>query len=233
MVQGMAFSARQDQAGDPTVYPVEERVGEDILQRLIVELLRPLVQRWLDTRGETALVGADQFIYWKQHDPLRRIAPDVYVLPGVRAGTDVPSWKVWETGVVPSFAVEVVSRDWEKDYVEAPTRYAELGVPEVLVFDPHAAAHAERVRFQLFRRVAGRPLSRIEMTQEDRVRSLALGAWVRAIGTGVDTRLRLATDPRGDELFPTGEEAERAAKDAALEEVERLRLRLAELERRK
>ncbi|HEY2409983.1 MAG TPA: Uma2 family endonuclease, partial [Polyangiaceae bacterium] len=66
---------------DPTIYPVMEKMGEDILHRWIVELLRPLVARWLESRGIQALVGADQFIYFKQHDPHQRISPDVYVLP--------------------------------------------------------------------------------------------------------------------------------------------------------
>jgi hypothetical protein len=65
-------------ADDRTVYPVEERVGEDILQRWIVELLRPLLQRWFDERGQLALVGADQFIYFKQFDAHERVSPDVY-----------------------------------------------------------------------------------------------------------------------------------------------------------
>jgi hypothetical protein len=68
---------------DPTIYPVEERVGEDMLQRWIMELLRPLLQSWLTRRGTTTFVGADQFIYWRQHDPHARVAPDIYVLPGV------------------------------------------------------------------------------------------------------------------------------------------------------
>jgi Uma2 family endonuclease len=225
----MASSIR-NQTGDPTVYPVEERLGEEILQRLIVELLRPLVQRWLDSRGEIALVGADPFIYWKKHDAFRRVAPDLYVLPGIPPGTDVPSWKVWETQVVPSFALEVVSREWDEDYLEAPGRYAELGVPEVIIFDPHWQERPDRTRFQLFRRISGRPLTRIELGNHDRVRSQALGAWLRSTGEGLETRLRVATDRAGETLFPTGEEAERAAREAAVAEVERLRARVAELE---
>ena len=56
-----------------------------------MELLRPLVQRWLDSRGEVAFVGADQFFYWKQYDPFHRIAPDVYVLPGIQPVVAPPS----------------------------------------------------------------------------------------------------------------------------------------------
>lgn len=254
----MAKSLPHDDPDDPTVYPVEERMGEDFLQRLIVELLRPLLQRWMDERGETALVGADQFIYWKQHSPVSRVAPDIYVLPGVAPGTLIPSWKTWQTNVVPSFALEVASRDWEKDYVEGPARYAELGVGELVVFDPGWEQHPDRVRFQVLRRLGGRPLALIDRSNADRVRSTALGGWLRAVGQGVDTRLRIARDPSGDDLFPTAEEAERAAREAeraakeaeraakeaeraakeaerfakeeALAEIERLRRRVAELE---
>ncbi|WP_437285888.1 hypothetical protein [Sorangium sp. So ce406] len=31
---------------DPTHYPVEKKMGEDSLQTWIVELLRPLIERW-------------------------------------------------------------------------------------------------------------------------------------------------------------------------------------------
>jgi hypothetical protein len=68
-------------------------VGEDILQRWIIELLRPLLQRWLEQRRVKAFVGVDQFVYWKQHDPHKRVAPDLYVLPGVSPTTWVRSWK--------------------------------------------------------------------------------------------------------------------------------------------
>jgi hypothetical protein len=86
----MRSPARRASAFDPTVYPVDESMGEGLLQRRIIELLRPLIERWLAVRKQTALVGADQFIYWKQYDPHVRVSPDVYVLPGRPADTDVP-----------------------------------------------------------------------------------------------------------------------------------------------
>ena len=207
-------SPKAPQGPDPTIYPVEEKVGEDILQRWIVELLRPLVEHWFATRKVRALVGADQFIYYKQHGPTERVSPDVYVLPGVRPDTRVPSWKTWETGIVPSFAFEIVSKDWEKDYAEAPQRYTELGVSELVIFDPAPARHADGLTWQVFRRVGKRPLTRIEVSQGDRVRSKVLGCFLRSVGSHESLRVRLALGPRGDELFPTAEEAERAARQA-------------------
>jgi hypothetical protein len=204
---------------DPTVYPVKEKVGEDLLQRWIVELLRPLIDRWLHHRGVRALVGADQFIYYRQHTPTERVAPDIYVLPGVRPDTRVTAWKTWEQGIVPSFALEIVSKDWEKDYVEAPARYREAGVGELIIFDPAPARHPERMAWQIFRRVRNRHLARVEASSDDRVRTRALGCYLRAVGAGDEVRLRVATGPRGDDVFPTAEEAERAAKEAALQRI--------------
>jgi len=233
-------SAKASLGSDPTVYPVEERVGEDMLQRWIVELLRPLLQRWLGHRGPPAFVGADQFIYYLPHTPILRVSPDIYVLPGVAPETRVRSWKTWEKGIVPSFALEVVSTEWEKDYVEGPERYGEMGIPELLIFDPASRRHVHGVRWQVFRRIAGRRLARVEVSESDRVRSKALGCFLRVVGEGDALRLRVGTGPRGEELFPTGEETERAAKererlakeaaiaarDAALERVLALEARL-------
>ena len=216
-------SAKGSRGIDPTIYPVEEKVGEGILQRWIIELLRPLVDRWLKTRGLKAFVGADQFVYYRPHSPVDRVSPDVFVLPGVAPDTDVPSWKTWDKGIVPSFALEMVSKDWEKDYAEAPQRYAAAGVSELIVFDPDPLRHPEGIAWQVFRRVRDRSLTRIEVSQGDRVRSKALGCFLRAVGQNESLRLRLGTGPRGDDLFPTGEEAERAARDVerAARDVER------------
>jgi Uma2 family endonuclease len=200
-------SAKSGRRLDPTVYPVEEKVGEDMLQRWIAELLRPLVERWFKHRRVRAFAGADQFIYYRQHTPTERLSPDIYVLPGLPADTRVTSWKIWETGIVPSFGLEIVSKDWLKDYAEAPERYAHAGVPELVVFDPAPERHPERVTWQVFRRVRGRPLVRVEVSRGDRVRSVALRCFLRAVGSGNALRLRLGTGPHGDELFPTGEEA--------------------------
>lgn len=222
----VGVSSKAARTVDPTIYPVEERVGEDILQRWILELLRPLVERWFGHRGVRAFVGADQFIYYRPHAPTERVAPDIYVLPGVRPGTRVSVWKTWERGVVPSFGLEIVSRDWEKDYVEAPERYAAAGIPELVVFDPSPERHAERVAWQHFRRIRNRPLTRVDVSRGDRMRVSALGCFLRAVGHGESLRLRVATGPRGDDLFPTAEEAERAEKEAALARVAELEARL-------
>ncbi len=61
-----------------------------------------------------------------------------------------------------SLAVEVITSDSvEKDYREAPERYAELGTDELVVFDPDF----ERRRWQRFRKLK-RGFARVESTLE-------------------------------------------------------------------
>jgi hypothetical protein len=131
---------------------------------------------------------------------------------------------VWQDRVVPSFALEVVSQDWEKDYGEAVERYAALGVPELLMFDPGWDEHPDGMRWQVLRRVGRRGLVRVEATRGDRVRSKALACWLRAVGSGQEVRVRIATGKHGDDIVPTAEEAERVAKEAerAAKEAERV-----------
>lgn len=210
---------------DPTYYPIEETVGEDSLQRFIAELLRGAIDYFLRLRDKPTFVGADQFIYWVQHRPQKVVAPDVYVLPGVEREARVRCLKTWEAGVVPSLAVEIVSsNDVDKDYRLAPERYDELGVTELVIFDPEHQKGRDRLRFQVFRRVRGR-FVQVAETNEDRVRSRVLGCWIRAVGRGDKARLRLATGERGDTIVPTEVEAERQRAES-----ERLR---AESERRR
>ncbi|HKY39017.1 MAG TPA: Uma2 family endonuclease [Polyangiaceae bacterium] len=223
----MASAALSEE--DRTVYPEEERVGEDILQRFMMELFRPLLERYLREQGQACFVGADQFIYYRQFDAHARIAPDIYVLPGVAPGTEVRSWKVWQTGIVPSFALEITSLDWEKDYVDAPVHHAKLGTQELIVFDPHHGRRGEGVRFQRFARQGG-AFKLAEHTDADRIRSEALGCWLCAVGRGQEQRLRIASLSASTVLYPTAEEAERQAKEAERQAKEAALARVAELE---
>jgi hypothetical protein len=140
--------------------------------------------------------------------------------------------------VAPSFALEVVALDPEKDYVDNPPLYGELGVKELVLFDPHARKNPARYRFQIYRAMRGRGLRRVEATNADRVESKVLGCFLRVIGAGDRQRLRLATG-NGDDLVPTPEEQldmvrataerERAAKEqerAAKEQERSARLAL-------
>jgi hypothetical protein len=239
----MAFmpSAARRPPFDPTHYPVHKKMGESILQTKIREVLRPGVARWFERRGERCLVGSDQFIYWVQYTPTQSLAPDLYVLPGVAPDHPVKAWRTWEHGIVPSFALEVVSKDVDKDYIEGPPLYAALGVRELVIFDPEFSLGRDRVRWQVYRRSARKGWTMEVRTDADRVRSKVLGCWLRAVGHGTGVRIRLAIGLHGDELVPTPEEECARAEERRVQaeercvqaesEVERLRLELEALKR--
>jgi len=208
---------------DPVHYLGVHKKGEDSLQRGILELLRPLTELWFRAQGKPTFVGAGQFIYWKQFQPTSFIAPDLYVLPGVSPSRRILRWKVWETHIRPTFALEMVFRnDWETGYRTALQGYEELGVRELIIFDPEPSRSVDRVRFQRYQKLPRQGFVRVETSNEDRISSQVLGCYLRLTGKGSYTRLRLATGPSGDELFPTEAEVERAAKEAGLARIDEL-----------
>jgi Uma2 family endonuclease len=217
---------------DATVYPETDGMPEGELQRLITELLRPLLARFLAERGEVAHVGADTFFYWVRGDAKTRLAPDVYVLDGVPQRRITRVWKLWELERPPSFALEIVSRMVGKDYRRAPMLHRALGTRELVVFDPESSSHRNRVRWQVWRRDGDGVLSPVLRTDADRVECTSLGCWLRAVGDGDDVRLRPATGSKGRDLVPTSDErAENAMHALERERAARraLQARLARL----
>jgi hypothetical protein len=209
---------------DLTFYPDHDDMGESILQRLITELLRPLLARFLAETGPRVFVGADTFIYYIQGNPKAVVAPDVYVMPGVDPDSISRCWKTWETGAAPSFALEVMSEiDDLKDVAHAPQRHDELGTKELIVFDPYIDVESGRTRFRVHRRDEQGRLVLVQSTNRDRVESRELGCFLRAVGEGMTLRLRAATGPEGEELVPT--DAERAKLEANRARAEAKRAR--------
>jgi Uma2 family endonuclease len=198
---------------DPTIYPETDYMGEGELQQLIDELLRPLLARFLAERKTVGHVGSNTFIYYRQFDSSKRIAPDIYVLPGTPQERIGRSWKLWELPSPPSFALEVVSLDVEKDYIEAPEIHERIGTREVVIFDPDARGRKERKVWQVHARARDGKLRLRERTDADRVQSRELGCFLRVVGKGDAQRIRLATGARGQTLFPTEAEVERAEKE--------------------
>lgn len=205
-----------DPKDDPTFYPEEEHLGEDLIQTLILELLRPLVEAYLEAQGVAAIVGRDQMVYYYQGDPTACVAPDIYVMPGLTLPPDpdrVGAWKKWECGVVPSFALEIMSdaNKKKKDDRKSPARHDSLGTKELIVFDPYADEifrRRNRFRFRIFRRNAKDQLLLVEATNKKFVFVESLGCHLRVVGTGQAQRLRIATGSNAENIFPTRAEAE-------------------------
>jgi hypothetical protein len=75
-VSTIAERSPEERRSDGVIYPETDDMGDREIQRLIAELLRPLLARFLEARGQRAHVGADQFFDWVEGNPTRRLAPD-------------------------------------------------------------------------------------------------------------------------------------------------------------
>ncbi|MBF2064810.1 MAG: Uma2 family endonuclease [Calothrix sp. C42_A2020_038] len=82
-------------------------------------------------------VSGNLFIYYRQGVPSAVVAPDVFVVFGVRKKKRL-KYLVWEeNNIVPSFVLEVTSASTqENDEKEKPIKYASLGVSEYFQYDP-------------------------------------------------------------------------------------------------
>jgi Uma2 family endonuclease len=202
----------QEPPESEVVYPVFAKRGKTWLKYYIIRELTPLLEDFLAAQGRQVMVGADQFFYYRRGDPRANVSPDVYVItdePAFRP--DVGCWKVWEhDGKVPSLALEVVSGEYLKDYSDVMIeRYEQLGVRELVRYDPEFALRSTRQLMTHWVRDAdGRLAPR--PSPADRVRSVCFGFW---IVRQANQSLRLGLDPDGGELWPTV--AERARAEAA------------------
>ena len=145
--------------------------------------------------------------------PYRGIDPDVMLVsPAPPRANKLKSLRAWAKGhVPPKLGIEVVSdKTARKDYTVAPEKYAAGGIGELVIFDPDR----HRLRdvdgpyvLQVWRRTRkGRMVRRY--AGEGPCKSEALGAWLVVI----EETLRIADDREGTRVWPTHEEAERAAK---------------------
>lgn len=102
--------------------------------------MRSRLYQVLGTMAREHSLGCDQFFYWDSSDPSMSVAPDAFVKLGV-PDMLFDSWKTWERGV-PDVAVEIVSGSdaegavWE----DKLRRYQEIGIGELVRFDPGAPA---------------------------------------------------------------------------------------------
>lgn len=257
MAPSAALKVSPEPDDDPVFYPEEEKLGEDVVQFLVAEAFRPLLQRYLDELGIRAFVGADQLIYYVQGDPTACVSPDVYVMPGItlEGYGRIGCWKKWQGSYVPSFALEIMSlhNRKKKDDRKSPARHDALGTKELVVLDPYADELPARTRFRIFRRDSTGRLALVHRTNERQIWSEVLDCRLRVVGQENFQRLRIITGSEGDTLFPTeaeaqamradeaakraNEEAKRANEEArraseAEAELARLRAQIAELQRR-
>jgi Uma2 family endonuclease len=196
----------------------EDDMGEGCEQGEIIRTaISSIAQLALERGWARFYVGADAFFAWVPTEPLVRVSPDLYIVDDPPPPPLPKSWQTWLAGRrPPRWAAEIVSGDWKKDYEEVPFKYAQLGVRELVIFDPESALAGERreprVPFQIYRRDADGAFVRIYQG-DGPVRSSELGAYLVARREGGAVRLRIARDAEGHDVVPTAEEAKLAAEE--------------------
>jgi hypothetical protein len=211
----------------PIHFPQEAEVPEGKRHLVLRTFLFRLLQFAL---GKDHSVGSDQFVYWNARDPKRCLAPDLFVkldVPDVSFGT----WKTWEQGGAPELAVEIVSPN-EGDGVawdEKLARYHELGVGELVRFDPE---EPEGQRLRAWDRVQGDLVEREVTGERTPCRTLGLD-WVIVPVQQEPVGLRLVDSAGRSLLLPEEAEAQARAIEAQARAAAEARVRELEEELRR
>lgn len=225
-------SDRERSSRDRTRYPDWEPVGRSPTETAIVRDFEPMLVRYLADRGIVAFVGSDNFFYYIRGNNKMSVSPDVYTLLGLQpdarpmdwvGSNNEGCWKTWLHQVVPSFALEVKAlHNPRKDELQSPPRHDALGTKELIVFDPFAERRQKsRKRFCVYRRDPNGVLQVVVDTDDDRVYSEELQAFLVVQGRDGGSLLRLGVGPNGDDLIPF--EHERADQQTRRANAEALR----------
>lgn len=173
-----------------------------------------------------ATVGSGQPIYWNAADPRKAIAPDLFVHLGPSQDV-VDCWKTWQRGA-PEIVVEIVgdSDASEIAWQQCVAIYHEIGVEELVRFDPLAPADCLRI----WDRVNDDLLERV-VENQNVVESAVLGLyWVAVQYENHGSFLRLAKASDGTRLLPTPVEYETTKRLRAEQQLQRVE---SELQNRK
>lgn len=186
-------------------FPDEAMMPEGSLHLFLRILLLRILKLEL---GDANTVGSEHFVYWNAREPKRCLSPDVFVKLGVPE-TWYRSWKTWQQGGAPELAVEIVSceREEEPKWEEKLARYHELGVRELVRFEPEVDAGR---RIRVWDRVDDDLVERDVEGDEAPCLTLRL-TWVVVPADRAPATLRLR-DANG-RLLPSPEEMERARAD--------------------
>jgi Uma2 family endonuclease len=203
---------------------------ESVVHDEAVELLKALLLAFAARAGNMQVVR-NLAVRWDAEHPQIGVDPDVSVLsPPPPNRAELRSVRTWLEGhSAPIVAVEVVSEtNPHKDYVVAPDKYAASGVGELWIFDPMLAgptSHGGPFRLQVWHREGDGDLIRI-YAGDGPAPSPTLNAYLVVVHEG--RKLRIADDADATRFWMTGEESERAAKDAALARIAELEAKLAQ-----
>ncbi len=124
-------------ADDDTFYPEDddEPMAESDFQRdSLIYAVEALDYFYAD--DPNVYVSGNLFIYLEKGNPRAVVSPDAFTVHGVEK-YQRKTYKLWLEKIPPSFIIEVTSDSTrDRDEIEKPLLYEELGVKEYIQFDP-------------------------------------------------------------------------------------------------
>ena len=155
-------------------------------------------------------VAANLLIYYKEGDPKKRIAPDVFVAHGVVKGKR-SSYKVWNEGQVPQVVFEVASPGtWRKDKKNTKL-YHQLGVKEYIMLDPFGGRYFDEALVAYrYTKNGYQPLPYLPTTVDGELgvfsTELRLEIWAKPTGLADEPYIFRFRDPQTGEWLLSQEE---------------------------
>lgn len=177
-------------------------------------------------------VGGDILLYYVEGQPRYCVSPDILVTVGIPKRPLRRSYFLWQEGQPPSMVIEITSEGSRREDLEKKDVYARIGVTEYFLTDP--LGEYLKPPFQGFR-LEGSKYHPIPPETDGSLLSEATGL---RLTRDTEGRVRLSDAATGkwllraDEIGPVLEireqelEAERKARQAAEEEIARLRRKL-------
>ena len=182
--------------------------------------------------NEHVYIGVDNFIYYKEGDMSKVVAPDIYIVFGVDKYPQRRSFYTWSEGAAPIVVFEFLSdATANKDrYDKVQVYLQDIGAQEYFIHQPEMDKPAE---FRGWQRMPSGDIVEIEPDKEGSLFSEALNLWFRwEDDQNTHVRLMRPYLPDGTPITTSMEEKHlheaAKAKVSELEaEIERLRAQVA------
>ena len=161
-------------------------------------------------------VGIDTFIYYREGDRRKVVAPDIYIVLGARKFPQRRSFYTWSEGTAPSVVFEFLSDATARQdrQEKVPLYLVDIGVQEYFIHQPDMERRAE---FRGWRRSPSGDIVEIEPDAEGGLFSETLNLYFRwKEDTVTEVRLLRPYLPDGTPITTSRED--KALKEAAQEE---------------
>ena len=155
--------------------------------------------------NELIHVGLDTFIYYREGEPDKSVAPDVYIVFGVDRMTLRKSFYTWKEGAVPAVVFEFLSDSTaNQDRHEKVCLYLiDMGVEEYFIHQP---AMTEPSEFRGWRRDPSGGIVEMAPDEQGGLFSESLNLWLRWEARENDVRLLRPYLPDGTPITTSMEE---------------------------